>query len=116
MLRRLVIAALFAIAMVSATPPAHASTLSIASLFCNPTTRDSSYSNALNFSCWGSVSGGTGSYTSFVWYMEPTYFPTPDAHFQHICQYGVPRTISLTVTDSAGATALGSTTLYCDYN
>lgn len=116
MFTRLCVLLLLAVATVSTATPAHASTLSITAMTCNPTTRNSEYGNTLNFSCWAGVSGGTGSYTSFVWYMQPTYFSTPDAYWSYMCTEQVTRTISLTVTDSAGATASGSTTLYCNFD
>lgn len=116
MFTRLCVLCLLVVAIVSTATPAQASTLSITGMTCNVGSRNSEYGNTLNFNCWAGVSGGTGSYTSYVWYMEPTSFPTSGPQWTYMCTEWVTRTISLTVTDSAGATAVRSTTLYCDYN
>ena len=66
------------------------------------------------------MSGGTGSYTSFVWGVStpglPTYYySTGSITFTGRCIHTKNYTVSLTVTDSAGATASGSYVFRCSF-
>jgi len=97
MFKRLFAVLLFAFA-VSATPPAHASTLSV-SLYCIPL----GWGQA---ECHAVVSGGTGTYTSYVWTPTPHGGNGGDSAIIY-CRPYTYNEILLTVTDSSGATGSG---------
>lgn len=94
-------------------PPA--STLSVDGVYCNN-------GGGGYFYCYADVSGGSGSYSSYAWqYTEyrvtRTYYTnratTYDPTLSDNCTVDRNVAISMTVTDSQGATATGSTDLYC---
>lgn len=87
--------------------PAHAATLTAGLVNC--------FNNFDNsFDCSVNPSGGSGTYTSFVWKVKEagttstsTYITsTPGLHAY--CTVGKSYNVSVTVTDSSGATATGS--------
>lgn len=109
MFKRLLVLLLLVVAATSASTPAHAETLTVSNLAC--------YAEAGFFSCDASVSGGTGTYTSFVWGVATgatvTYYNRSGPYFARGCISGYSYSVSLTVTDSAGATASQGTSFYC---
>ena len=114
MFKRLFVLFLLAIATLSVSTPTHASTLTT-NAYC-------SYSVRENYYCWTTPNGGTGTYSHYYWSMytfgsspHQQNFVTSDPWISDYCGYGSVHTVWVTVTDSAGATASASTTLYCDF-
>lgn len=60
--------------------------------------------------CQSSVSGGTGSYT-YTW--NPRPYAGPQGHVLIYCTAYSYKTVTLTVTDSSGATSTVQNTFYC---
>jgi len=90
--------------------PAGASTLSVTNVSC------SSLSN--QFVCVPAISGGTSPY-SYLWQITsgPASIPNKTAPNAHgICTAGYQIGIKVTVTDSTGQQAAGSTTFLCGTN
>lgn len=113
---RLVAVLLFVLA-VSAAQPAYASTLTVNSVTCWQTgSYPADPANYGTYSCTANVSGGTGSY-SYIWTVATGW--SPGGSFpggQTIngnCKYNTVRFNSVTVTDSSGATASGSSYIMC---
>ena len=93
-----------------AAPPAGASTLSVTSVSCS--------SSFNQFICGRVISGGTSPY-SYLWQITsgPASIPNPTAAGGHgICTAGYQIGIKVTVTDSSGQQAAGSTTFLCGTN
>lgn len=105
-------------ATVSATPPAHASTLTVNSVQCY--NNGGGGLNAGYYVCNASVSGGTGTYTSFAWWIRPMHHSTwsyvTTTQYPQLndwCSAGTNFALTVTVTDSAEATASGLTSFSC---
>ena len=103
MFKRLFVLVLLAMATLSVSTPAHASTLS-ASLSCEQTSSGQSFGT---FSCLVFVSGGTPGYT-FRWYEYAAgtgYFLVSqgESFYDSWCQNDLPMRVKVVVTDSAGA-------------
>jgi hypothetical protein len=87
--------------------PASASTLSVTSVSCS--------SGNNQFLCGRVISGGTSPY-SYLWQVTsgPASIPNPTAAGGHgSCTAGSQIGIKVTVTDSTGQQAVGSTTFLC---
>ena len=114
-LSRLLAVLLFVFAM-SATPPAHATTLTV-SMSCGITGPYPGYPGFSAYSCTAYPSGGTGSYTAYTWtvysgwYNSHTYAGAQTENFG--CKHNTVRYQDVTVTDSSGATASASGGCYC---
>ena len=112
---RLLAVLLFVFAM-SATPPAHATTLTV-SLTCSGMSPYPGYPGFSAYSCTANPSGGTGSYTAYTWtvssgwYSSSTYSGAQTEHFG--CKHNTVRFQDVTVTDSGGATATAHSSIYC---
>ncbi|MBV9791740.1 MAG: hypothetical protein JOZ51_26345 [Chloroflexi bacterium] len=95
--------------------PAHAATLTVTDVMCY--NLGSEGSGGGRYGCDPFVTGGTGTYTSFVWGVRtasnPTYYFTTYGNLFGTCVPGRNYTITVTVTDSAGATASNFTAFQC---
>lgn len=112
MFKRLFVLLLLAVATLSTSLPARASTPTVDMVFC-PNTGGGYYH------CYAYVTGGTASYTSFFWVVTATGFrrysyTTSYPELLGRCVVGNIYTVELTVTDSAGDTAVGSTSFRCE--
>lgn len=109
MVKQLFVLVLLVAATVSASAPAQASTLTVSNLVCE--------NWGASFSCEASVSGGTGTYTSFVWGVATSsgtsYYNASGPYFDYRCYIGRWYSVQLSVTDSAGAFSARSTDIYC---
>lgn len=103
MFKRLFVLLFSTAAGLSVNTPAHATTLSAGPMGC-------ANNGGGSFYCVASPSGGTGTYTSFVWKIQEGTTSlgsstTSIPELQSYCTVGKYYTVSVTVTDSAGATA-----------
>lgn len=108
MFNRLFVVLLLVAATVVVSTPARAETLTVRYLACE--------SDGASFLCDASVSGGTGTYTSFVWGVagaRDSYYTTSEPSFSLRCVLGRSYSVSFRVTDSAGATAVATTGFVC---
>lgn len=113
---RLLAVLLFMFTM-SVAPPAQATTLTVTSATCGIT---GAYApdpaNYGTFSCTATASGGTGSYsyrwTVVTWCCGDQYWASTQTITGN-CVWGTVRIFTVYVTDSAGATASGGTSINC---
>lgn len=94
----------------STSTPAHAEALTVSNLVC--------YSEYSAFSCEASVSGGTGTYTSFVWGLassQTVYYNASGPSFSRRCVTGTRYSVNLRVTDSSGAFASQTGSFTCRF-
>lgn len=116
MFKRLFVLLLLVAATVSVNTPARASTLTVNSLSCYLTAVSGSFAS---FDCQASVSGGTGTYTSFTWGMQSNFYPswtyltTTSPTISNVCDSPDYYWVTVTVTDSAGASAGSNTSFSC---
>lgn len=107
MVKRLFVSLLIIAAALSISAPAHATTLAAGPMGC-------ANNGGGSFYCVASPRGGTGTYTSFVWKVKESGSTstgtsiTAIPELQSYCTVGKYYTVSVTVTDSAGATATSS--------
>ncbi|MBV9788427.1 MAG: hypothetical protein JOZ51_09660 [Chloroflexi bacterium] len=105
MFQRLVVLALLAIAALSASTPAHASTPVGAGVMCYQA--NIQWPWFATYRCIGYASGGTGSYVSYTWKFNSSYgnstYVTSQPEFDFTCSSGQQFQVDLYVTDSAGA-------------
>jgi hypothetical protein len=117
MIARLLAVIAFVFAM-SAAQPAHASTLTLSSVTCVGT---GAYApdptNYGTYSCTANVSGGTGGNT-YLWTVATGWSSGSTFYggqtINSVCKYGTGRINRVTVTDSSGASAYGSTGYACN--
>ncbi|HEX6288081.1 MAG TPA: hypothetical protein VFZ66_02775 [Herpetosiphonaceae bacterium] len=111
MFKRLVVLILLALATLSASQPALATTLTITYLNC--------YQNGGgNFACDVIASGGTGSYASYTWVVRLNNSSsyqrvTTEPELIATCWVDKSFGVTVTVQDSSGATASASTGGWC---
>lgn len=113
MFTRLFVLVLLALATVSVSTPAHASTLTVNWVDC----AFQGYYNYTEMTCFASASGGTGSYVSYTWFVDSSQGDytavTSTDYLVRTCYSGYESLrVTVTVRDSAGATASRSTIRY----
>lgn len=110
MFRRLFVLVLLIIATLSASTPAHATTLRVDYFNCGL----SHYAAGNGYYwCYANAVGGTGSYVSYTWTINNQWgmlhtMVTSEPSFSRSCGIGEYVYVSVMVTDSAGATASAS--------
>jgi hypothetical protein len=115
LLVRLLAVLAFAFTM-SVAAPAQATTLTV-SITCSGMSPYPGYPGYSAYSCTAWPSGGTGSYTTYTWtvstgwYGSSTYVGSQTENFG--CKYNTVRFQDVMVTDSSGATASASSSIYC---
>lgn len=112
MFKRMFVLLLIATATLSVSTPAQASTLTV--------TVGCAYQFSGDYFCVASTSGGTGTYTSYQWTIQhfpysTYYYTTSTWSLRNYCGYGNYYGVSVTVTDSAGATGTGVSNFSCTY-
>lgn len=119
MFKRLFVLSLLALATVSVSTPAHAATLAVDWVDCL------SYNvyNGMIYACATHASGGTGSYVSYTWAVDSnqgdyTVVTSTDTMETSCYPFAESIRITVTVRDSAGATASGRSAYrhYCGWN
>lgn len=116
MVARLVAVLVFAVTVLLAEP-AHASTLTVNSVTCVQT---GAYApdpaNYGTYSCTANVSGGTGGNT-YYWTVSTGWSAGGSFYggqtINGVCKYNTVRINEVKVTDSSGATAYGSGSVFC---
>ncbi|HEY0734325.1 MAG TPA: hypothetical protein VGD69_05425 [Herpetosiphonaceae bacterium] len=111
MFKRLCVLFLLITATVSVSPPAQAATLYV-ELDCQ------GFNQQPFYLCLATTYGGTGSYTSYRWKIKagayaPTYTTTSSSRYDGYCSVkGMPYTVTVTVTDSGGATGTSASSTF----